>query len=80
MKKKKVIYRQRNYRASKNRVDVGIVIHPDLLHGLKEIAKYERKSVCWLVETALSDYFGVEVMLRKSKTQPRPEYSSTTRR
>jgi hypothetical protein len=49
-------------------------LHPDLVHGLIRIAKDEKKSLSWLAETALSDYFGVEVLLRKLKTQPKPAY------
>ena len=73
-KKKTNNYRKYNYLASETRTNGGFTLHPDLLHGLKKIAKQERKSVSWLVETALSDYFGVEVMFRKLKSKPRPAF------
>jgi hypothetical protein len=71
-KKAKVQYRKINFRASENRTGKNIALHPDLVAGLKRIAKEEKKSVSWLVETALADYFGVEVMLQKFKTNPLP--------
>lgn len=76
MRAKKKVYRKINYRASKQREDRCIALHPDLHHGLKKIAKAEKKSVSWLVETALSDYFGVEVMLKKFKSKPLEAYTS----
>ena len=75
----KIKYRKINYKASEARETSHIVVHPDLLHGLRQIAKGERKTVSWLVETALSDYFGVEVMLRKCKTPPKPEFPTVVR-
>jgi hypothetical protein len=75
MPRKKTTYRKINYRASRTRVTSSIVIHPDLLYGLQQVAKQEHKSVAWLVELALSDYFGVEIMLQKFKTKPREEYT-----
>jgi hypothetical protein len=76
MPRKKIQYRKINYQASEVRDQKCIKLHPHLLAGLKKIAKTERKSVNWLVETALSDYFGVEVMLKKFKTKPLPEYGT----
>jgi hypothetical protein len=73
--KKKIIYRRTNYQASEDRVPVTIHLHPDLKYGLEMVANDSRKSVSWLVETALSDYFGVKVLLKKLKGKPREEYS-----
>lgn len=67
MGRKKISYRKHNYLASEERESLTITIHPDLRHGLNKIAKGERKSIAWLVEVALADYFGVEVMLRQCK-------------
>lgn len=65
--KKKIQYRKRNFRASESREGQNVALHPHLIDGLIKIAKDERKSVSWLVETALSDYFGVEVLLKKCR-------------
>ena len=75
MPRKKKTYRKINYRANVCRVDTCIVLHPAQFQGLKKIARAERKSVAWLVETALSDYFGVEVMLKEFKSPPLEAYS-----
>jgi len=69
--KKKVQYRKHNFYAHDNRVDLSIKVHPDLKHGLMDLAKFERKSVSWIVETALAQYFGVDIILKEIK-HPRP--------
>jgi len=69
--RRKQVYRKNNFYASERRVVQGFALHPDLLYGLKVIAKQEKKSVCWLIETALTEYFGVDIMLRDCKvTRP----------
>ena len=72
--KKKIEYRYCNYIARDNRLNQGFSISPVLLEGLKSVARKERRSVSWLIEDALSDYFGIRVELRKLKTMPKPAY------
>jgi len=76
MKKKKnnIEYRRINFIASDTRRTQSIVLHPDLVDGLEEIAKEEKKSFSWLVETALAEYFGVTILLKKLKTKAKPAY------
>lgn len=74
MKTKKK-YRKYNYQASEPREKDTIHLHPALAEGLRKIARYEKKSLTWLIETALSDYFGIEVMLKEFKSQPLEEYT-----
>ena len=71
---KKTKYRKNNYQASERRTSQGLYVHPILLEGIKRIAKDERRSICWVVETALADYFGIEILLRKYKSKPLPAY------
>jgi hypothetical protein len=71
-KKREIVYRKYNFRASETRVKGSCNLHPDLLDGLQKIADSEGKSLCWLIEYALADYFGILVMLRKLKGKPRP--------
>lgn len=65
-------FRKINFLARNTRPCYNMSLDEDLMYGLVKIAKEERKSLSWLVETALSDYFGVTVMLRKLKGKPKP--------
>jgi hypothetical protein len=71
---KKISYRVRNYYTKEPRTRFTECIDNDLLDMIKEVARYQRKSIAWIVETALSDYFDFRVKLRKVKNQ-RPEFS-----
>lgn len=72
-KNSKIKYRKNNFKAKEDRVIVGSMVHPALREGLEEIAKAEHKTVSWVVETALADYFGIKIELRKCK-KFRPAY------
>lgn len=67
-------YRTRNYIASENRPSETVRLHPAILDGLEAIAKREKKTVGWVVEEALSDHFGIKVLLRKLKGKALPAY------
>lgn len=67
-------YRTRNFIASDNREKPTICLHPAIVEGAKEIAKLERKSMSWVIEDALSDYFRIKAALRKLKGTPKPVY------
>jgi len=79
MKDKKVTYRVNNYYSIKQRVHVGAFIHPDLAEIIMELARDERKTPSWVMETALADYFGYHIKLKKCKN-PRPEFSQISKR
>ena len=70
----KIQYRKVNFIAKDNREITGAAVSPALLEGLKKIAKAEHKTVSWVIETALADYFGIEVELKKCKRNPKPAY------
>jgi hypothetical protein len=74
MPRKKVEYRINNYIATEQRVIGGAALHPALLDGIKKIARQEHRTVSWVIESALSDYFGIEVLLHKTKKPPKPAY------
>jgi hypothetical protein len=80
MTKVKIIYRVYNFYADNPRERITVIIHPDLKEMIEEIANDERKSVGWVVETALADYFGYKIPLRKTKTTARPEFTLMRKR
>lgn len=49
------------------RENFGSRMAPDVKDGLRAIAKHERKSMSWVVEEIVIDYFG----LRRPKYDPR---------
>lgn len=67
-------YRKVNFMARERRGLPSFSLDVHLLAGLRQIARDERKSVSWLVETALAEYFGVTVMLRRLRGTPKPAY------
>jgi len=67
-------YRKNNFIASDNREGSCIWLHPLLIEGIKAVAKREKKSISWVAEEALSDYFGVRILLKKLKGKPKPAY------
>lgn len=67
-------YRTRNFIASENREHADARIHPAIFDGIKQIAKQERRTISWVIEDALSDYFGIKAALRKLKRTPKPMY------
>lgn len=67
-------YRKNNFIASENRDKPSICLHPAILEGMKAIARRERKSLSWVAEEALSDYFNIKATLRKLKGKPKPAY------
>lgn len=68
-------YRTRNFIASDNRGNSNIWLHPAIVEGMKAIARRERKSLSWVAEEALSDYFNIRATLRKLKGTPKPAYN-----
>ncbi len=67
MPKKKAQYRKYNYYTNEDRVCISAFVHPELARGLGEISRDERKTISWVIELALADYFGVEILLKKTK-------------
>lgn len=59
------------------RDNFGSRMAPDVKHGLRSIAKIENKSMSWVVEEIVIDYFG----LRRPKYDPRylPKPTKITR-
>jgi CRISPR/Cas system-associated exonuclease Cas4 (RecB family) len=50
---------------SGRRIPRGSAIHEAVLHGLKEIARDERKSISWVVHEIVADYFQLDIMGEK---------------
>lgn len=67
-----VDYRHNNFYSAMGRVPVTLWLDPAVVDGMTDIAKDEDRSMCWVGEEALSDYFGVKVLLRTLKGKPKP--------